>query len=287
MVRVRRPGHLGQTVITVSAINIFPIKSTRRIEMERCEVTATGLANDRRFMLVDGDGRFLTARRYPRLVLVESACTPGGLSAGAPGMPPLQVAAPAGNADRVEVSVWNSRLTVPVAAPDANRWFSDYLGVACRLAFLPDDVVRSTDQAFSRPGDRVSFADGYPLLLICEESLLELNERLDEPAGMHRFRPNIVVRGARAFAEDTWASIKVGKVRFAGVKACSRCVLTTVDPETGQRHAQKQPLRTLAEFRRKGDTGVYFGQNLIPRGEGEIALGDALEVLESRPARYR
>ncbi len=254
--------------------------------MDRCAVSAAGLANDRRFMAVDEGGRFLTARRHPRLVLVHTECTDDGLIMRAPGMPDMQVAFPGAQAICEEVSVWSSTLKVPMAEEAANRWLSEYLGLACALAFLPDDIIRPTDPAFSRRGDRVSFADGYPLLLICEESLADLNGRLREAVSMHRFRPNIVVRGAAAFAEDTWSSIRIGGLPFDGVKACSRCVLTTVDPETGEGHADMQPLRALGEFRRKGKTGVYFGQNLIPRGEGEIALGDRLQVLESGAGRY-
>jgi uncharacterized protein YcbX len=145
---------------------------------------------------------------------------------------------------------------------------------------MTDDLVRTVNPEYGQAGDQVSFADGFPLLLISEASLADLNSRLDAPVEMRRFRPNLVVDGNRPYAEDNWQRIRVGDVEFAGVKNCSRCVFTTIDPDSGVVHPDKEPLRTLSTYRRRPQGGVYFGQNLIPRSGGVIRVGDPVTVLE-------
>jgi hypothetical protein len=145
---------------------------------------------------------------------------------------------------------------------------------------MTDDLVRAVSQDYGQPGDEVSFADGYPLLLISEASLADLNTRLPRAVEMRRFRPNLVVDGEMPYAEDGWRRLRVGKVEFEGVKNCSRCIFTTIDPDSGEKHPDREPLRTLSTYRRRPQGGVFFGQNLIPRSRGVIRVGDPVTVIE-------
>lgn len=260
---------------TLGSIRIYPLKSAAPLFPDRARVTARGLEDDRRWMVVDSRGTFVTARKHPRLVLIRAEPVGDGLILQAPGMPPSRIAPDAGAA-RVDATVWKDTVAAQVATGEADRWISEYLGFASRFVHMDAAVSRAVD---AKPGDVVSFADGYPLLLITQASLDGLNARLAEPIPMQRFRPNVVVNGTAAHADDAWRSIRIGEVRFDVVKPCVRCVLTTVDPDSGRFDAQGEPLRTLIDYRR-GPTGVTFGQNLIPRGAGTIALGDAVEVLD-------
>lgn len=265
----------------LSEINIYPVKSTRRISLTESEVLDRGLLWDRRWMLVDAVGRFITARQFPELAVVDTAIENDSLQISVDGREKLCIPLQPQRTDRQRVTVWKDTLdAVPVGAA-ADSWFSDYLQVRCRLVQMTDEIVRQVDQQYGQPDDEVSFADGFPLLLISEASLTDLNQRLDKPVSMRRFRPNVVVTGCEAFAEDRWHRLRIGEVEFAGVKACSRCVFTTIDPDTGRKQPDKEPLRTLSTFRRREEGGVYFGQNLIPRTKGVVHVGDAVEILES------
>lgn len=137
-----------------------------------------------------------------------------------------------------------------------------------------------------KESDRVSFADAYPFLLTATASLSELNRRISEIPGsnleiaMERFRPNIVVTTEEPFCEGNWQSVKIGEVEFTLVKPCSRCIITTVDQTTGAKNELKEPLRTLSTFRQFGTAGVMFGENMVPRSQGIVKVGDKVEVLE-------
>ena len=181
-----------------------------------------------------------------------------------------------------EVTVWRDQVAAIDQGAEVADWFSTHLGVACRLVRQADDAVRHVDPVFAcQPADQVSFADGYPLLLISEESLADLNMRLDAALPMNRFRPNVVTRGAGApYAEDTWREITIGEIRFSPVKACARCVTTTTDQSTAERGVE--PLATLASYRRV-PRGVLFGQNLIHHTRGTLRVGDATHVIERLP----
>jgi uncharacterized protein YcbX len=261
----------------LGSLRIYPLKSAAPLFPERATVTARGLVGDRRWMIVDAAGRFVTARKHPRLVLIRAAQEGDGLFLQAPGMPDVRIA-PDAQAARVDAIVWNDTVAAQVTTCEADGWISDYLGFDARFVHMDAEVSRAVDANYAKQGDVVGFADGFPLLLITQAALDGLNARLAEPVAMRRFRPNLVVDGAAAHAEDGWRSIRIGEVCFDVVKPCARCVLTTVDPDTGCFDAQGEPLRTLIGYRR-GPKGVMFGQNLIPRGAGTIALGDAVEVI--------
>ena len=192
-------------------------------------------------------------------------------------MPALRLA-PTPESTRLAVTVWRDGVMARIADAGADHWISHYLGMAARFVHMDADAARRVDPAYSRAEDQVSFADGFPLLLISQASLDGLNTRLDSAVTMNRFRPNLVVGGTDAHAEDDWRRIRVGEVEFDVVKRCARCVLTTVDPDTGRFDPQGEPLRTLIGYRRT-EKGVVFGQNLIPRGTGRIRQGDTVEVI--------
>lgn len=265
---------------TLSAIHIFPIKSCAAWVRDEAVVEARGLAGDRRWMVTDVNGKFLTARQHPRLTLVRARADGGALALSAPDMPPLRLTPPA-SAARVETTVWKSLVRAQVADAEADGWISAFLGLPARFVHMDADCVRTVDADYGRPGDEVSFADGYPLLLISQAALDALNAKLAQPVPMLRFRPSLVVAGTAPHAEDEWKRIRIGAIEFDLVKACTRCVFTTVDYERGEFDPAGEPLRTLTTYRRT-PKGVTFGQNLIPRGRGRLRVGDAVEVLEQR-----
>jgi len=263
--------------IRLSGLYRFPVKSLAGHALERAEVDGFGLRGDRRWMLVDREGRFLTQRELPRMALIVPREQPDGLVLQAPEAPDLALRQPSREAERVRVRVWNDVCEARLSEPSAQVWLSDFLGLPCRLVYMPDEVVRRVDPRYALAQDRAAFSDGFPLLLISQSSLDDLNGRLAEPLPMLRFRPNLVVEGCEPYAEDGWKRIRIGDLTLRVVKPCSRCKITTVDPYTAE--TGSEPLQTLAGYRKQGNQ-VFFGQNLLHDGPGELALGMAVEVLE-------
>ena len=261
----------------LSNLYLYPIKSTAPLPMQDALAEPRGLRHDRRWMVVDAEGRFLTGRQLPRLTLVRALPDGKGLELEAPGMPPVSVEFPSGLAS-VPVSVWKSEVAARPVEAGVDEWLSAFLRRPARLVHMDEDVVRPMVDAQAQPGDEVSFADAFPLLLISRAALQALNARLAKPVSMLQFRPNLVVDGVPAHAEDGWRRIRIGEVEFEVAKPCVRCVFTTVDPSRGERDPDGEPLRTLTGYRRSAD-GVTFGQNLIPRSYGQIRMGDKVEVL--------
>lgn len=261
--------------IRLTGLNIHPIKSARGIPLEESAVDEFGLRYDRRWMVVDESGGFLSQRNHPRLALVVPSIRDQVLQVDAPGMPPLQTALHPKASVATSVTVWHDTCPATWLGERAARWFTQYLGTPCSLVHMADDVVRPADQAFAPPTARVSFADGFPFLLISEESLADLNGRLARPLPMNRFRPNLVVAGGQPYAEDGWDRIEIGGIRLRVVKPCGRCVVTTTDQSTGKRG--QEPLRTLATYRRR-DGLVPFGQNVVHETGGRLRVGDEVIV---------
>ena len=268
------------------SLHIYPIKGMRGCDLPAAEVTPMGLAGDRRWMLVDATGRFISQREQERLALVSVTPSSDGLVVRATGFRDLAVAPPDAGTQSIPVTIWRDRLSAYPAAAEAGRWFSDFLGQPCRLIYQ-GDTVRPTDARWSRPGDTTSFADAYALLVCTTASLDDLNRRAGTELAMNRFRPNMVIATAEPWSEDGWHRLRIGPVEIELVKPCARCVVTTIDQARGTR-AGREPLRSLTKFRFlqvPGISGAIFGQNAIPRGLGRVGLGDPVEVLatQARP----
>jgi MOSC domain-containing protein len=259
--------------IKLSGISIYPIKSAHAISLNESEVDQFGLRYDRRWMVVNPSGEFLSQRTHPRLALIVPAIVEQKLRVTAPSMPAFDLPLHPTSTVRSHVSVWRDVCSASWLGQDAADWFSEFLECTCSLVHMPDSVIRPADPAFAPAETRVSFADGFPFLLASETSLADLNRRLDQPLPMSRFRPNLVVSGAKPYAEDEWREIEIGGIPMQVVKPCGRCVVTTTDQETGSQG--KEPLRTLAMYRKK-DGEVMFGQNVLHQGTGHLQVGQPL-----------
>jgi uncharacterized protein YcbX len=257
--------------LRLSGLCVYPIKSARGIALEQAEVDQFGLQYDRRWMVVDREGQFLSQRNHPRLALVIPSIRDDRLLVNAPGMPTLDLPIQPGDAVTTRVTVWRDTCDGSWLGEKPARWFSDFLGCSCGLVYMPSNVMRPANPLFAPAGTQVSFADAYPFLLISEQSLADLNRRLASPLPMNRFRPNLVVSGGEPYQEDGWSRIEIGGLGLRVVKPCERCVVTTTDQFTTERG--QEPLRTLAKYRKRG-TEVMFGQNLVHERPGSLRVGD-------------
>ncbi len=269
----------------LSSLYTYPIKGCHRVEHERATVQPWGLAGDRRWLIADDEGRMLTQRDDPGLTRVFPSILDGLLRLRAEGRPVLTVpAAPAVPGELTEVAVWHTPVLLSPAGEEADAWLSVTLGRKARLFYLDDPARRPVEPEYASPADRVNLADAYPLLLTNSASLAAPNDWLtvesprEWPLPMTRFRPNVVVDGAPAWAEDGWLGgrLRIGGVTFRAPKACDRYVVTTPDQETGARG--HEPLRTLGRHRNVNQK-LLFGLNLIPDRTGGVAVGDEVEVL--------
>jgi uncharacterized protein YcbX len=267
--------------VRVSSIHIYPVKSGYRVDEPAAEVEPWGLAGDRRWLVVGPSYVLVTQREVAALGRIRPSYeSSGGLVLRAHRAVDLRVPVP-GPGELVEVKVWDDSVLATPAGPEADRWVSEVVGVDTRLVYLDDPTRRPVNPAYGRPDDRVSFADAYPVLLTNAASLAAVNDWLaeagEEPVPMTRFRPNLVVDGAPAWAEDSWVGrrLRAGDAVFRAVKPCDRCVLTTIDPETGEKG--REPLRVLGWYRRFPE-GLLFGLNLVPDGRGRVAVGDPVTI---------
>jgi uncharacterized protein YcbX len=267
--------------IHLTAINVYPIKSARGLSMDEWETDDFGLRYDRRWMVVDESGQFISQRDHPRMTLVVPNLVDGMLLVDAPGMPTLELVANPGSTVSTSVTVWNDTCEASWLGEGAARWFSKFLGCSCSLVYMGQNAVRPADPEYAASGTRVSFADAFPFLLISQESLSDLNRRLAKPLPMNRFRPNLLVAGGAPYDEDQWRLIQIGSVKLRLVKPCARCVVTTTDQVTAERGLE--PLRTLATYRKVGGE-VMFGQNAVHEGRGGLRVGDEVLVRERSAA---
>ena len=266
--------------VRVAALYCYPVKGLRGQPVAAIEVERCGFANDRRWMVVDANGRFLTQRELPVMATISAELVADGLVLRTQGAPALFVPQPAIDSETIPVTVWRSSVLAARAHQDASDWLRAVLGRSCQLVYLANIDARPVDPDYGKPDDRVSFADGFPVLLTSMDSLADLNRRLAPPVPMHRFRPNLVIQHAGAWAEDGWRRVRVGDVEFRLPKSCSRCAVTSVDQQTGERPNPHEPLHTLGTFRRSAG-GVMFGQNMIPETFARIAVGDGVTLLET------
>lgn len=264
--------------IVLSEITIYPVKSLGGIHLKEAGVEKKGLKHDRRFMLVDENNNFVTQRTFPKLALIKTTLNEEGIILENSEFGSILVPFVFLTKNYAEVKVWNSLCKVLVTEDKLNKILSDFLNISCKLVYMPEEFERTVSPTYDVLGNSVvSFADGYPFLLISQESLNDLNSKTDEYIPMDRFRTNLVFSGGTAFQEDTWKKISINGVIFHIVKPCERCVMTTVDQKEGKSFS-KEPLKTLAKYRNINGK-VIFGQNLLVENEGLIKVGDKVEIL--------
>lgn len=260
----------------ISQINVFPVKACRGSSLEFARVMRRGFEHDRSWLLVSRDGTAITQRDFPVLCLVyPQIIDSNAIRVSAPEQEDLVIRKIESGAS-LKVTVWNDSCETIDQGDQAALWFSRLIGIDCRLVTMKDEFVRAVDPDYATAEQEVGFADGFPFLLISEASLADLNSKLEVPVTMDRFRPNLVVRDCEPFAEDRWKKIKIAGIEFDIVKPCARCTVTTIDQDQAIRG--KEPLRTLAAYR-SVDKKVIFGQNLVHHGQGQIKVGDLLEVI--------
>ena len=262
----------------VSGIWSYPVKALRGTELQAASVEPLGLSGDRRFMVVDAAGHALTQRTVPSMASVAALIDRQRLRLVGDGDRDLLVPLAPVGPHRTEVVLWRSRVQAADCGDVAAAWLSSRLGQPCRLVYMAEPCSRPIDPTFARPGEHVSFADGFPVLLTSGASLFALNAHSNAPVSMSRFRPNLVVDGGSPWAEDGWRQVKIGPVVFRVAKPCTRCIVVTVDQVTGIRPSRTEPLRTLGTLHRDAAGAIIFGQNLIPERTGTIRLGDIVEV---------
>ncbi|ALT00195.1 MOSC domain-containing protein [Lacimicrobium alkaliphilum] len=264
----------------VSRLTIYPIKSTRGLDISRSAVSSEGMAFDRRFMLADEKGRMLTGRALPKLVQVKATPLNHGLLVTHPDMPSLELYYEAFSGEGIETHVWKDKFQALASHPQANRWFTTLLGRSSQLLYAGTESPRFSQSA----GTKVGFADAFPLLIISQASLEALNARCEDIHSMAQFRPNLVVSHCEAFAEDSWARIRIGEVELRMDGPCSRCIFTTRDPKSGEFIGRQEPLNTLSLFRKDQVGKINFGMNTTVVKGGVLELGAEIEVLEKRTA---
>jgi len=266
-------------MLQISNLYIYPIKSLGGIEVQNVKLTDRGLEHDRRWMLVDERNQFLTQRNFPEMALLKTAFKENKLiifernndeDALALDLDPV-------NGKKVQVDVWDDHCEAQQVSTTADVWFSDKLRRNVKLVYMPDSSRRKVDEKYALQNDITSFSDGYPVLLIGQSSLDDLNSRLDQPVPMNRFRPNIVFTGGAPYQEDEMQHFKINDLDFYGVKPCGRCVMTTINQDTGS--VGKEPLRTLSMYR-TANNKVNFGQNILHTGLGRINVGDEIRLLK-------
>lgn len=265
--------------LILSQIYIYPIKSLGGISLQSAKVEELGLQYDRRWMLVDKNRMFLTQREHPQMALLQVNIKDDKLEVSHKVKPisnlliPIYHHLPTSNYSNIVVNIWNDVVIANHLNKEIDMWFSEALNIDCKLVYMNKNSDRTIDRKYSDKPYRVSFADAFPFLIIGEESLNELNRRLKEPLPMTRFRPNFIFSGGEPFTEDTWKDFLIGNLKFRAIKPCSRCVITTINPETAEKGSE--PLETLAKFRKVGNK-VNLGMNLITLGVGIVKVGSEI-----------
>lgn len=269
-------------MLQLSEIYIYPIKSLGSISLQKANITDRGLQYDRRWMLTDGNGKFLTQREHPKLALfqpeivndkIEITNRETGELVQIELNPIFST-----ESEKMQVTVWDDTMDAFTVNQEVSNWFSRFLNFTVHLVYMPDESHRKVDPRYAVSGNEItSFSDAYPFLIIGQSSLDDLNSRLKDKLPMNRFRPNFVFTNGEAFEEDHWKNFKIGNLSFVGVKPCDRCVVTTIDQEKGK-SSGKEPLKTLAKYRNFGNK-VLFGQNVIGLELGTISVGDEIEIL--------
>ena len=266
----------------LSQIHFYPIKSLAGIQVQRWPIDKNGLLYDRKWMLVDDQQQFLSQRRLPKMALITPRIERDQLIVSAPGQRDLRIPLQPAAGDSIEVAIWRDRCIAKTVSELANIWFSKFLQAKCQLVYLPDNSRRQVDQRYAMPSDQTAFSDGFPFLIVSENSLNELNTELPAPVGIERFRPNLVIADCDSYAEDSWRRISVNGIEFRLPKPCSRCSVPGIDPETGI--GGEEPLATLSRLR-QWENQIYFGQNALHDTDGELVVGNVVHILETGTPR--
>ncbi len=264
------------TILSIQSLYVYPIKSLAGVSLSQAKVEEQGFELDRRWMLVDEEGRFLSQRTLPGMATIKVEIGDHSLDVFVSSRPEDRIRVPLhAVGEEISVKVWDDEILARLVDPQIDAWFSQKLGVNARLVYMFSPKARKVDPRYAVNDESVSFADGMPYLIIGEESLNDLNSRLEFPVSMDRFRPNIVFSGGTPFQEDSFQRIKIGEIDFQLVKPCARCVMITVDQQSGSKG--KEPLKTLATYRTKNKK-IYFGQNMVALSSGKLRVGDLIQV---------
>lgn len=259
----------------IRSLFIYPIKSLQGIAVDQLQLTDRGPRGDRRYMLIDEHGKFMTQRTFPEMALFRTRMQAPGFVVSHPEVGEMTFHFDGPSGPSLQTHVWDDAVEVRMVSEEANAYFTRALRKQCRLVYMADDSKRPTDPRYAK-GQLTSLADGYPYLLLGTASLAALNQQLEHPVTMERFRPNIVVETSIPFEEDQWKKFQLGNLMFENAKPCSRCILVNVDPNDGSR--SPEPLRTLAKFRTVQNK-VYLGVNVVSNAtEGTLKLCDALTI---------
>ena len=266
--------------LTIQDLYIYPIKSLAGIRLSEAKVEERGFELDRRWMLIDKEGKFLSQRTFPMMAMLKVELGKDFLSVYHVSYPSklIQIPFEEEGEEVSSVTVWDDEMSARLVNPEVDQWFSQMLEMKVRLVKMPLSTERKVDSKYAVNDESVSFADGMPYLLIGQESLNDLNGRLVNSVPMNRFRPTFVFTGGAAFDEDNWKTIKIGEVLFYGTEPCGRCNVTTIDQNTAQ--TNQEPLRTLSMYRKEGSK-VKFGMNLIGLSTGTVQVGDKIAVMEA------
>jgi len=266
----------------VASLHIHPVKSLHRLSPQTLTLDPWGPRNDRRWLITEPDGTFITQRTDPAMALIAATPDETGLTLSHPAHTPIHIPFPPHTIPAAPVRVWKDTIPAQHAGPEAATWLTTILGRPCHLSYMhtPQTARPRHYETHSFPA---SFADGFPILITTTASLADLNAKLETPVPMDRFRPNIVIENDIPWEEDTWHTLRIGPVELILVKPCSRCVMTTVDQTTGQSPNRKEPLQTLARFRR-APGGVMFGQNALVTIPGTLTIGDPVTLLATGPS---
>ncbi len=266
----------------LSKIFLYPIKSLAGFAVDNWPVTNTGLLYDRKWMLVDPDGNFLSQRRLPKMALITTAIKNQQLILSAPKQEDLILDLNPANSEFMQTKIWADNCIGNRVSTFADVWLSEFLNTACHLVYQADTTIRPVDSRYANSTDAVGFADGFPFLLLAEASLTQLNKMSDLQLSILRFRPNLVIDNCKPHAEDYWREINIGAINFRLPKPCSRCNVPNIDPKTAQ--TNKEPLRTLSKYR-QWQHKIYFGQNAIHNKTGSLNSGDKVMILQSSTAQ--
>jgi len=267
----------------ISEINIFPVKSLGGIPLEEAQLTERGLEYDRRWMLINERNQFLTIRQHPEFLFFKLQLTPNGFIVSKKGdSNELTIPFSLQSGDIKNVTIWDDTVEAIVADEDSNQWFSNKVGFNCQLVYLPDTSPRRVQPEWVKEENHVSLADGYPYLMVGQSSVDDLNSKIEEEITTQRFRPNIVVKGSAPYEEYLWKDMTIGSAQLKGIKPCTRCIVTTMNPQTAVKG--KEPLKAL--FKQRVNDKMIFGQNTIMTKAGVIKLGDELIINSTKQSPY-